>query len=411
MSLSKPASLHTSYDATPGPKVDKLLIVYTDVGDDIDDAAALVVALKMLRAGKFDRLIVITAGKGDHVARATYCGLLAREILGYSKSMWTRSLPVLIYEGMEDGPMDCKYLTTGVRAYSESLPTVDNGRERILNEAKQANEVLVLVLAPMGRGMLDLTVPLRDINGGDNNIHFCVMGGAFETIYDGQKMQEAFAEYNVRQNRSYWAEFVAKCVRHTKDKFVLCPLDACGNGSRIINWKQVVEDSPKLFKHAWKHWLKAQKEKGEDNPVLTRIENNNESQLLFDVRALYDGLQLMGWEEGTPEFNLEEILVYPNGLTLMVPRDSEEEVGEPVIVAEKLTQNENGEIFTTGEVMEAVPEQVKVSMQPCDADFRSWTQEWLTKSFAVSKRGREEGSEEGSEETGEEKAAKKSKSE
>ena len=404
-----PNSLPTSFDASPGPTgpTGRAVIVVTDVGDDIDDAAALVVLLKMLRAKKIDKLIVITAGEGDHVARATYCGLLVREVLGYPRTSWTRSLPVLIYTGVEQGLSNCKYLTDGIRGHMEALPNVVEGTQRILSEASQAEQVLVLVLAPMGRGVKALAAPLRDMNGKENTTKFCIMGGALETTYDGQEKQEAFAEYNVRKNVPYWKEFVSTCAQNNPCNVLLCPLDACGAGSRIPAWGQVLKDSPQLFKYAWDHWLKAQKEKGAgDNPVLTRIEKNDESQLLFDVRALYDAVQFMGWDDDidqTPYFRLEEILVYTNGMTLMVPRDSEDDIGNAVVVAKRYEVCEDGSHVETGEVIEAVPDQVKVSMQPSGEAFRSWTRAWLTKSFAVSKRAREEPS-------GEEEA-KKSKSE
>ena len=131
----------------------------------------------------------------------------------------------------------------------------------------------MLVLA-LWEGGCSTTVRCATLTG-ENNIHFCVM-----VVLGNDLRRSENARSFCRVQREAESVLLGGLLPNARTpKIIVLCLWTLRNGSESL--EAGCRRLPKLFKHAWKHWLKAQKEKGEDNPVLTRIENNNESQLLL----------------------------------------------------------------------------------------------------------------------------------
>jgi len=300
--------VNTSYEAKiRSEPAKRLLVLYTDILDDIDDADALVVALQLLLDRKYDRLIIITAGAGGHTARAVFCGFLVKEMLKLPRGTSIRNLPVLIYEGCTPGPDEGNYMDPAMTAAGlEAIPSVQDGAQRIRNEVEAADEVLLLVAAPVNRDLLALN--LHEFP----RVKACIMTGAFAAAFDGMKINNhKFAEYNAAGNPQGLALLLQAFGRRT----LMCPLDSCANNTRISYWKEVLPNCPKLYQWAYKTWVASMKTKNKTK-VLQGLRDGEASNIKFDLRALYDGLRWIGWIRRGIQVTPRIVSVLPGGQTI-----------------------------------------------------------------------------------------------
>ena len=330
--------VNTSYDSSiKGNPAAKLAILHTDILGDFDDADALVALLNLLKEGKIDRLIIITAGKGAHLARAIFCGFLVKEMLGCDCAgpAWIPALPVLIYQGCEQGSEDsedkCNYLDPElVRLGMQAIPNVRDGAKRIRNEVKAAGEVLLLVAAPVDKDLLALELHKFP------RVKLCIMTGAFASAFDGMGIDNReFAEYNAAGNPQGLADlgqaFHGRDLGqafHGRDlgqafhgRMLMCPLDSCALDSRVPYWKDVLPNCPKLYRHAYKKWVASMKTK-DKTKVLQGLRDGEASNIKFDLRALYDGLRWIGWFRRGIEVSRRTVSVLPGGQTICQYFDS-----------------------------------------------------------------------------------------
>jgi len=309
--------VNTSYEAKIRREPAKrLLVLYTDILDDIDDADALVVALQLLLDRKYDRLIIITAGGGGHTARAVFCAFVVKEMLKLPQNTSIRNLPVLIYEGCTPGPGEGNYMDSEMTARGlEAIPSVQHDAQCICNEVEAAGEVLLLVAAPVGRDLLALKLHKFPC------VKVCIMTGAFATAFDGMEIDNhKFAEYNAAGNPQGLADlgqaFHGRDLGQAFDgRMLMCPLDSCASASRVSYWKDVLPNCPKLYQHAYKKWVASMVVKNKKK-VLRGLRDGEASNIKFDLRALYDGLRWIGWIRRGIQVTERTVSVLPGGQTM-----------------------------------------------------------------------------------------------
>lgn len=300
--------VNTSYEAKIRREPAKrLLVLYTDILDDIDDADALVVALQLLLERKYDRLIIITAGAGGHTARVVFCAFVVKEMLKLPQNTSIRNLPVLIYEGCTPGPGEGNYMDPEMTARGlEAIPTVQHGAQRIRNEVEAAGEVLLLVAAPVGRDLLALD--LHEFP----RVKACIMAGAFAAAFDGAKIDNhKFAEYNAAGN----PQGLALLLQAFESRTLMCPLDSCANNTRVPYWGEVLPNvSSNFYQWAYHKWVASMKTKNKTK-VLQGLRDGEASNIKFDLRALYDGLRWIGWIRRGIQVTPRIVSVLPGGQT------------------------------------------------------------------------------------------------
>lgn len=222
---------------------------------------------------------------------------------------WIRKLPVLIYEGCEQGPEDkCNYLDPAIeRLGLQAIPSVREGAERICNEVKAAGEVLLLVAAPVDKDLLALELHKFP------RVKLCIMTGAFASAFDGMGIDNReFAEYNAEGN----PQGLADLGQAFHGRMLMCPLDSCALDSRVPYWKDVLPNCPKLYRHAYKKWVASMKTK-DKTKVLRGLREGEASNIKFDLRALYDGLRWIGWiEQRVIQVIETTVSVLPGGQTM-----------------------------------------------------------------------------------------------
>lgn len=265
---------------TPPPK---RVIIDTDVGDDIDDAFAILTALKMHCVKKIHILAFFTAGKGSHAKRARLIEALKDAVCAdalKSDAMRIRAIP--IYLGSAGGSSASNYM---------DFPNPDCPRNtRYKTIAQEKNKINRLTTKSsrrvlyIGIGPLD---NLRELNPDPLHVKLVLMGGSFEKNFDGQRNCGDFNEYNVRNDPKGWIQALQKY------KTLVVPLDIAADKTRISNWGSFIERSPWVFAHMYNCWYEALRYKNPRHPILRNtMEQGNPmypgdwSNIQFDTAAL-----------------------------------------------------------------------------------------------------------------------------
>ena len=101
------------------------VIIDTDVGDDIDDALAILVAAAMHRVGAIKIVAAITSGHGQHYTRAKLVRRLIRAVLG--------TCDVAIIMGRERlGTTKGNYMICGRYVFAGKFPRLGDSEKRWL---------------------------------------------------------------------------------------------------------------------------------------------------------------------------------------------------------------------------------------------------------------------------------------
>ena len=190
------------------------VIIDTDVGDDIDDALAILVAAAMHRVGAIKIVAVITSGHGQHYTRAKLVRRLIRAVLG--------TCDVAIIMGRERlGTTKGNYMICGRYVFAGKFPRLGDSEKRwllrtIRSEYRRGQPVKFLCIGPLHN--------LRYIAPPRGTFELTLMGGCFERFFDGANAPSGFAEYNVKRGVSSWQW----ALREYHETALIVPLDVAG---------------------------------------------------------------------------------------------------------------------------------------------------------------------------------------
>ena len=186
------------------------LVIDTDVGDDVDDAVCLWVALTLHRWGVVRIIAIITSGDGNHEKRAALVKRLMLSVLGESSGT------IRIIRGVKNTGQGtaANYMDCGVYP-GDDVHTVEESRGWLLQEI--GKNTILLCIGPLDNvRVLDLP-----------NVRYVIMTGCFKTNFDGREGQ--IAEYNARKDILNLRWLLGK------ERVTLVPLDAAGT-CRIVGW-------------------------------------------------------------------------------------------------------------------------------------------------------------------------------
>lgn len=242
-------------------KQKRKFIIDTDIGDDVDDAFAVSCALKMHQAGDIEVICFITSGNGNHQARARLIYQLQMAVFG--------QLEVPIVCGMLGGDSNADYMALG--DVGEEFPTLEDMAVSVRSRIDQCTSILCI-------GPLNNLLLLRP----PTDTQIILMGGQFETGFDGQPMH--MAEYNVSKDITSWKYILS----HYKRVFVV-PLDTAGM-ARIPEWNQFLTSKKPLaltLQQMYALWSDSNvKRRGDSHPIVRDI-REGKSNIQFDSAALY----------------------------------------------------------------------------------------------------------------------------
>ena len=175
------------------------IILDTDIGDDIDDALAVLLLLLLHATGVVEVVAIITSGQYNHQNRARLVSALARAVLV--------TVPILAGRQHRGKPSKCNYMTAYPIMHAEENFPVLGEKERawlldiIADEHDKGHKVTFLCIGLLGN--------LKYISPPADSVSLCLMGGCFGIFFDGQQVDpvafpEGFAEYNVVHSVKYW---------------------------------------------------------------------------------------------------------------------------------------------------------------------------------------------------------------
>ena len=248
------------------------LIFDTDIGDDIDDAFALALALNLHREGRVKLLYILTSGFGNHHKRAGLIGRLQLAIFG------DISVPIVL--GDVSGESNCNYMDLG----STSLPpdsvfSLETKRIEIREVVNSSTHNVTFLCLGTLHSLLTLNLKTSKCN-------LVLMGGCFGKSFNG--IEEHIAEYNVRNDYKSW-----KCVleRQWADTLVV-PLDVAGT-CRIPStlWSKFLNAKTSCaieLQNMYNKWYEANVARySSRHPIISLTRNKKESSLQFDSCALF----------------------------------------------------------------------------------------------------------------------------
>jgi len=193
-------------------------IIDTDIGDDIDDAFAIALAIRLHKKKAIRILFFITSGHGNSEYRARLIHILwkAEGIL--------QDAP--IFRGMTDSDQmsNCNYMALGAFGPKQNYPTLESRLSIIQTNIHERNvdiedKINVLCIGPLDN--------IKKMNLPPEKVRLILMGGCFGRSFDGSK--EHIPEYNVRNGIESW-----KWVLQTYDDCTIVPLDSAGLGR--LSW-------------------------------------------------------------------------------------------------------------------------------------------------------------------------------
>ena len=209
------------------------VIIDTDVGDDIDDALAILVAAAMHRVGVIKIVAVITSGHGQHYTRAKLVRRLIRAVLG--------TCDVAIIMGRERlGTTKGNYMICGRYVFAGKFPRLGDSEKRwllrtIRSEYRRGQPVKFLCIGPLHN--------LRYIAPPRGTFELTLMGGCFERFFDGANAPSGFAEYNVKRGVSSWQW----ALREYHETALIVPLDVAGV-CRFAGWRTRLPDLYRAYR-------------------------------------------------------------------------------------------------------------------------------------------------------------------
>jgi len=193
-------------------------IIDTDIGDDIDDAFAIALAIRLHKKQAIRILLFITSGHGNSEYRARLIHILwkAEGIL--------QDAPII--RGMTDSDQmsNCNYMALG--AFGPEYPTLESRLSNILANVREKNveiedKINVLCIGPLDN--------IKKMNLPPEKVRLILMGGCFGRFFDGAIGH--IPEYNVRNGIESW-----KWVLQTYRDCTIVPLDSAGVGR--ISWSK-----------------------------------------------------------------------------------------------------------------------------------------------------------------------------
>ena len=245
------------------------IVLDTDIGDDIDDALAVLLVLLLHSTGVVEVVAVITSGNGDHHQnRARLVSELARAVLV--------SVPILAGR-RSSGTSKCNYMTAYPDMHADEIFTVLGESERawllsiIADEHGKGRKVTFLCI-----GLLD---NLEYIQPPADSIFLCLMGGCFGRFFDGQQAPPGTAEYNVAHSIKIWQRVLSTYT----DVFIV-PLDIAGL-CRFPGWADRLKACPAAYQNMYNTWFSAPKLRG--SRIIQGTKSGTLSSIQFDSCALY----------------------------------------------------------------------------------------------------------------------------
>ena len=253
------------------------IILDTDIGDDIDDALAVLLTVILHAIGVVEVVAIITSGKGNHQLRSKLVHTLACAVLGNGDGDGTCSLPIIA--GRTKGTSKGHYMTHGSNFNMHTkkiFPVLDEKNKAwllrtIANEYDSGHQITYLCI-----GLLD---NLKYIQPPPSSISLCLMGGCFGVFFDGHQAPAAFPEYNVAHSIDSWQWAV-----RTFSNILLVPLDVAGV-CRFREWPLRLQSCPAAYRQMYETWYHSPQLQG--SRILEGTKNGTLSSIQFDACALY----------------------------------------------------------------------------------------------------------------------------
>ena len=252
------------------------IILDTDIGDDIDDALAVLLLVILHAIGVVEVVAIITSGQGNHQLRSKLVHTLACAVLGNDDGDGTCSLPIIA--GRTKGTSKGHYMTHGGNNMhkKESFPVLDEKKKAwllrtIANEYDSGHQITYLCI-----GLLD---NLKYIQPPPSSISLCLMGGCFGMFFDGHQAPAAFPEYNVVHSIDSWQWAV-----RTFSNNLIVPLDVAGV-CRFREWPLRLQSCPVAYRQMYEMWYHSPQLQG--SRILEGTKNGTLSSIQFDACALY----------------------------------------------------------------------------------------------------------------------------
>jgi len=252
----------------PNKKEIPRIILDTDIGDDIDDAMAVLLLLLLHAKGVVEVVAVITSGKGNHQNRARLVSALARAVLV--------TVPILAGR-QSSGTSKCNYMTAYPDIHAEETFPVLGEEERawllniIADEHGKGRKVTILCI-----GLLD---NLEYIQPPADSIILCLMGGCFGRFFDGKQAPPNFAEYNVFHSWMSWVRAVS-----TYTEVFIVPLDVAGL-CRFPDWPNRLKECPVAYQNMYATWFSSPELRG--SLIIKGTDEGKKSSIQFDPCALF----------------------------------------------------------------------------------------------------------------------------
>ena len=250
------------------------IVIDTDIGDDIDDALAVLLAVVLHKLGTVEIVAVLTAGAGNHQVRARLVRKLVVAVLG------TCSVPIIAGRSRE-GTSKGNYMRCGYYVYAERFPTLGEKEKKwlqtVLREGHEAGQqVLFLCIGPLDN--------LRYIDPPAETFRLVLMGGCFGRFFDGQTAPDEFPEYNVAHGVDDWRWAITKYDANT----LIVPLDIAGE-CRFDEWSRVLESCPYYaYRDMYRTWYNSPALQG--SRILAGTNGGRLSSIQFDACALFVAL-------------------------------------------------------------------------------------------------------------------------
>lgn len=256
------------------PKKPQRIVIDTDIGDDIDDALAILLAVVLHKIGTVEIVAVLTAGAGNHQVRARLVRKLVMAVLG------TCSVPIIAGRRNE-GTSKGNYMSCGHYVYAERFPILGKPEKKwlrgILRDGHETGQqVLFLCIGPLDN--------LRYIDPPAGTFRLVLMGGCFGRFFDGQTAPDGFPEYNVAHGVDDWQCAIAKYHTNT----LIVPLDIAGE-CRFDEWSRILTSCPyRAYRDMYRTWYNSPALQG--SRILAGTNGGRLSSIQFDACALFVAL-------------------------------------------------------------------------------------------------------------------------
>jgi len=276
-------------------------IIDSDIGDDVDDAYAVSIALDLHARRQINIRYIIASGHGHSEQRAR---------LFHKLCVAKNVLDIPIVRGMTTSTSKSKAHYMAVGDGAAHFPTLQEKMDEIRRSVQHGTTVLCI-------GPLD---NIRQLNLPSEKVNVVLMGGCFEHVFDGTAGH--IAEYNVKHGIPAWRWALEKY----KNALVV-PLDTAGRG-RVPWGTFTTTDTPiaHLLREMSNAWYADHlaSHSGKLPPILMdgegcdiHLDSGTNSNIQFDSVALFLSLQL-----DQCVLNHGRVVVDAQGKTSMAQRGS-----------------------------------------------------------------------------------------